>query len=276
MQTVDRTPIYSLVVKEMEFKEIILKHHEGISTIVLNRPDLMNVLTFDMLRELKQGLQFCDSNIETKVVILTGSGRAFSAGGDIRTMASELNSTETLRFIEASADIIRLIRSMEKPIISAVNGLAVGAGFNYALATDLVIASERATFMQGFSKIGMIPDAGGTYLLPRLIGLHKAKEICYTNELIDATKAEGMGLINRVVKHDDLEKESMELARQLVKGPSRAIGLSKLLLNRSLDSDLDNALAAEAYAQVVLMQTDDHREGISAFLEKREPKFHGQ
>ncbi len=270
---VDRTRRYILVVKEMDFKQVLLQHYEGISTIVLNRPDLMNVLTFDMLSELKQGLEYCRNDANTKVIIITGSGRVFSAGGDIRTMVSGLNSFEALRFVEASANMIRLITSIEKPIISAVNGLAVGAGFNYVLATDHVIASENACFMQGFSKIGMIPDAGGTYLLPRIIGLHKAKEIFYTNQLIDAAHAEKMGLINRIVGHDDLMKESIKFARQLVKGPSQAFGLAKLLLNRSLDSDLDNALASEAYAQVLLMQTDDHKEGIRSFIEKREPSF---
>ncbi len=259
----------------MDFREIILKHNDGISTIVLNRPDLMNVLTFDLLRELKQGLEYCASHTETKVIIITGAGRAFCAGGDIKTMVSGMDSTKTLRFIEGSADMIRLIRSMEKPVIAAVNGLAVGAGFNYALAADLVIASEKAVFMQGFSKLSMIPDAGGTYFLPRIIGMHKAKELFYTNQLINASDAEKMGIVNRVVKPDELEQEATKLAQQLVKGPARAIALGKLLLNRSLDSDLDNALAAEAYAQVILMQTDDHKEGINAFLEKREGKFKG-
>lgn len=257
----------------MDFKQIILQHNEGISTIMLNRPDLMNVLTFDMLTELKQGLEYCRDNPDIKVIIITGSERVFSAGGDIKTMVSGLNSIEALRFVEASADMIRLITSIEKPIISAVNGLAVGAGFNYVLATDHVIASENARFMQGFSKIGMIPDAGGTYFLPRIIGLHKAKELIYTNQLIDAVHAEKMGLINRIVKHDDLMSESMDFARQLVQGPSQAFGLAKLLFNRSLDSDLDNALACEAYAQVILMQTEDHKEGILSFMEKRQPAF---
>lgn len=259
----------------MNFNEILIKHNDGISTIVLNRPETMNVLTLDMLRELKQGLEYCSSDEKTKVVIVTGTGRSFSAGGDINTMVSGLDSVQTLRFVEASADMVRLIRSMEKPVIAAVNGLAVGAGFNYALASDLIIASDQARFILGFSKIGMIPDAGGTYLLPRLIGLHKAKMIYYSNQPIDAHTAEKIGFVNQVVKHEELEQETLKLARGLACGPSRAIGMCKLLLNRSLDSDLDNALASEAYAQVVLMQTKDHTEGVRAFLEKREAHFEG-
>lgn len=259
----------------MEFNEILLKHSDGISTIILNRPDILNVFTFDLLRELKQALEYCASSVDTKVIILTGAGRVFCAGGDIKTMAAEMDTGTTLEFIEASADMIRLIRNMEKPVIAAVNGLAVGAGFNYVLATDLVIASEKAAFMQGFSKLGMIPDAGGIYLLPRIVGLHKAKQLFYMNQLIDAHTAEQIGFVNWVVNDDELEEQALQVARQLVKGPARALGLGKLLLNRSLDSPLDSALAAEAYAQVVLMKTADHKEGVQAFVEKREPCFLG-
>jgi 2-(1,2-epoxy-1,2-dihydrophenyl)acetyl-CoA isomerase len=257
----------------MDFREIILRQQDGVSTIILNRPDLMNVLTFDMLRELQQALKCCAADEDTKVIVLTGTGRVFSAGGDIQTMVSGMNTKETVSFIDASAEMIRLITSIDKPIIASVNGLAAGACFDYILAADLAIASENARFTQGFSKLGMLPDAGGTYFLPRILGLKKAKEIIYTNPVIGAVEAENMGIVNRVVKHEDLEQETMKLAEQLANGPSQAISLCKLILNRSLDTDLDNALATETYAQVVLMQTEDHKEGIKAFLEKRNPLF---
>ena len=260
----------------MVYKEISVKRTEEISTIVLNRPDLMNSLSSEMVKELMMALEYASGQQDIKVIVITGSGRVFSAGGDINALALGMSSIKGRDYVEEVNGVIRFITGTEKPVIAAVNGYAVGAGCNLALAADLVIASTNARFSEAFLQMGLVPDAGGTFFLPRLVGLHKARELVYTGRVLDALEAEKIGLINRVVEPGELEEAVASLAKQLANGPSRALGLTKMLFSRSLNTNLDDALAFEAFIQGICMQTDDHREGIKAFFEKRSPQFSGR
>lgn len=259
----------------MDYNDILCEEDQGIFRIVFIRPESMNAFTNSMTDELLNALEFAAKNQDIKVVIIAGSGRAFSAGGDIKTLAAGLDTLSGRDYVEKIGGIVKLISGIEKPVIAEVNGFAVGSGCNVALACDIVIASDKARFSQGFLQIGLAPDGGGSYLLPRLIGLRKAKELVFSGKMLDAEEAERIGLINKVVKSEELETTVKEMARQFANGPTRAIGFSKLLLNRSSGLDLNDALANEAYIQGICMQTNDHKEGIQAFLTKRTPKFTG-
>lgn len=259
----------------MDYNDILCEEDQGIFRIVFNRPESMNSFTNSLTDEFLNALEYAAKKQDVKVIIIAGSGRAFSAGGDIKYLAAGLDVLSGRDYVEKIGGIVKLISDMEKPVIAEVNGFAVGSGCNVALACDIVIASDKARFGQGFLQIGFAPDGGGSYLLPRLVGLRKAKELVLTGKMLDAEEAEKIGLINKVVKPEELETTVKEMAVQFANGPTRAIGFSKLLLNRSSALDLNDALASEAYIQAICMQTNDHKEGIQAFLAKRPPVFTG-
>ncbi|MBC7344314.1 MAG: enoyl-CoA hydratase/isomerase family protein [Clostridia bacterium] len=260
----------------MTFSEINYNCTNGIATITLNRPESLNALSLSMAREIARAIEQVRADDDCKVVIITGAGRAFCAGGDIKAMQRGMTTVEGREYVMEVGRVILAMRDLEKPIIAAVNGYAMGAGFNLALAADLIIAAKEAKFGQLFVQVGLAIDAGGSYYLPRAVGLARAKELVFTGRIIDAGEAFSMGLINRVTEKESLEEEVVSLATGLARGPTQALGLSKILINSGLETGLEAALANEAFAQSICMQTADHREGVAAFLEKRAPRFSGK
>jgi 2-(1,2-epoxy-1,2-dihydrophenyl)acetyl-CoA isomerase len=256
----------------MTFDTLLYEIDDGIATVTLNRPQALNAFNFAMQRDLATLIPAIASDDTVRCVILTGAGRAFCAGGDIRDMADSdpapLAGRNRLRSMLLSV-FIPLIR-LEKPVIAAVNGIAVGAGLNLALAADLTLVDETAMLSQIFVQVGLVPDTGG---LTRLIGLHRAKELCFTGRKISGLEAAAMGLVNRAVPPDDLIPAARALAREIADGPAAAIGMTKSLLNLSATASIDEMAEFEAYAQAIALSTDDHREGLRAFAEKRRPVY---
>lgn len=248
---------------------------DGVLTITLNRPDVLNAISEQLTTDLSEAARLADRMPEVRCVVLTGAGRGFCSGQDLRDQGiGEISYGDSLR--RRYNPIILRIRTMEKPVIAAVNGVAAGAGCNLALAADLRIASDRASFIEVFSRVGLIPDSGGTFTLPRLVGLAKAMELAYLADPIDAAEALRIGLVNRVVPHDELATVAGDLARRLAEGPTRGFGLTKRAFNYALNAPLDAALEYEAHMQEIAGHTADHREGVTAFLEKRKPRFEGR
>ena len=265
----------------MESETIILKKEEGIATIVLNRPERGNALTVPMINDLQVALDEVGGDKEMKVLILTGAGKGFCGGGDVGEMgeigAHSQAEPEKMRqiIIQQAQRITRSLQRMEIPTIAMVNSFAVGGGFDYACACDIRIGSEKARFASAFIGVGLIPETGGAYLLPRVVGLSKALEILYTGKWIDAQEAERLGILNKLVPADELERETMELARQLAKAAPIAIKMTKQLAYKGLETDLETALQMAAAYQAIVTYTEDHREGIAAWSEKREPVYRG-
>ena len=251
---------------------------DGIATITLNRPDKLNSFIGHMRRDLAEALEHAGSDRNTRVVIITGAGRAFCAGGDITFMAELMrrrDAEEFSRILGAGRRVILAIRQMTKPVIAAINGPASGAGCNLALACDLRIAANTATFSQSFAKVGLHPDWGGTYFLPRLVTPNKACEMFFLGEAIDANEAARLGILNQVVAPEELESATMELAQRLRAAPPIALAAAKHAVYMSQAAELEEMLRYETEAQLRCFDSDDGYEGIRAFLEKREPKFTG-
>lgn len=251
---------------------------DGVATVTLCRPHALNAFSVRMQQDLAEAIGQLAEDDSVRAVVLTGAGRGFCAGGDIQ----EMHDVKTSHPTDSRKKIQHMLRTvlmplvrLEKPVIAAVHGAAVGAGMNLALAADIVLAAENARLSQIFVKVGLVPDTGGLYLLTRLIGLNRAKELCFTGRMLDAQEAFELGLVNRVVPNDRLQSEARSLALQLARGPSVAIGLTKTLLNHASSASLDEMAEYEAYALAVSLSTADHREGIRAFQEKREPNFLG-
>ncbi|MDX1618423.1 MAG: enoyl-CoA hydratase-related protein [Balneolaceae bacterium] len=253
---------------------------EGVFLIYLDRPDKLNSFTEPMARQLQEALDEGGHSREVRCVLLTGEGRAFSSGQDLMEVLGKSDSDEDYRLedtVRASYNpIIKAIRYMEKPVVCAVNGTAAGAGANIALACDIVLASKEASFVQSFSKIGLIPDSGGTFFLPRLVGLQRANVLYMLDERIPAEEAARMGLIYKAVEADALMDEARSIGRKLAGMPTRGFGLYKQAVNRSLQNDLEDQLDLEADLQTEAGKTDDYAEGVRAFLEKRKPEFKGK
>jgi 2-(1,2-epoxy-1,2-dihydrophenyl)acetyl-CoA isomerase len=250
----------------------------GVATITLNRPDKLNAFIGHMRRDLAEALEHAGSDRNTRVVIITGAGRAFCAGGDIAFTAElmqQRDAEEFSRILGAGRRVILAIRQMTKPVIAAVNGPASGAGCNLALACDMRIAANTATFSQSFAKVGLHPDWGGTYFLPRLVTPNKACEMFFLGESIDAAEAARLGIVNQVVAPEELESATMELAQRLRAAPPIALAAAKHAVYMSQAAELEEMLRYETEAQLRCFESDDGHEGIHAFLEKREPKFTG-
>jgi 2-(1,2-epoxy-1,2-dihydrophenyl)acetyl-CoA isomerase len=260
----------------MDEKKVQLQKGAGIATITFNRPDAMNSMNKELVDDLIAVLTDVKQDSEIRVVVLTGGGKAFCAGGDLFYLASLTEPIVAHRFIRQVGNIISLIMGMDKPVIAMVNGVAAGAGFNIALACDIVIAAKSVKFAQSFSKVGLVPDCGGFYLLPRVVGMHKAKELMFTADLIDAETALRLGIVNNIVDEAELTDMVNKLATRLAAGAPIALSFIKKMVNRSGGLDLESALAFEEDLQSICMQTADHREGIKAFKEKRAPVFQGK
>jgi 2-(1,2-epoxy-1,2-dihydrophenyl)acetyl-CoA isomerase len=246
----------------------------GVLTLTLNRPDVLNAITPPLLDELTESLRSAAGGSTIRAVVITGAGRGFCSGQDLRAATEDgrLDVGAILR--DHYAPAIRAIRSMDQPVIAAVNGVAAGAGFSLALACDLRIAAESATFVQAFVRIGLIPDLASTYFLPRLIGPARAAELTMLGETVDSGRALQLGIVNRVVPDAELGAAAAELAARLARGP-RSIGLTKRALNASLQNDLEAQLALEERLQTEAVATADFVEGVSAFLQKRPATFSG-
>ena len=258
---------------------IVLYSFSGsIATLTLNRPDVLNSFNREMAFRLQGLLKTCAENDAVRCVVITAVGKAFSAGQDLNEFMAKSKGTPHLaETVEKSFNpIVRLIREIEKPVVCALNGVAAGAGANIALACDFVIAADTATLIQSFSRIGLVPDTGGSFFLPRLAGLAKATELIMLGEKLPAEEAFRLGLIYRVVPELVLHEQAMLLASRLAELPTRALGLSKRLLNASALNTMSNQLDLERDLQDEAGTTEDFKEGVAAFLEKRKPKYKGK
>lgn len=257
-------------------QSILFNIKENIGFITLNRPEKLNAFNRQMALDLQKFLNECELKEEVRCIYVTGSGKAFSAGQDLEEITNPNGSKIDIILKEHYNPIITKIRSLNKPVIAAVNGVAAGAGANIALCCDIVIATKSASFIQAFSKIGLIPDSGGTYFLPRLIGWQKASALSMLGDKIVAEEAEKIGMIYKVFADEDFEKASQEIAEKLAKMPTKALAFIKQLLNQSSTNSLEEQLKQEDIIQQKAAQTYDHQEGVNAFLEKRTPIFQGK
>jgi len=260
------------------YEHILVSESEGIATITLNRPEKLNAFIGHMRRDLAEALENFGSDRGVRVVIITGAGRAFCSGGDLGFTAELMerhDGEEFTRILGAGRRVITAIRSMTKPVIAAVNGPAAGAGFNLALACDLRIASRNATFSQSFLKVGLHPDWGGTYFLPRLVTSNKACELFFLGDAIDAAEALRLNLVNQVVAPEELESATLQLAERLRAAPPIAIAAVKHAVYESTNADLEEMLRYETESQLRCFESEDGHEGVHAFFEKRDPNFTG-
>ncbi|MEM2944304.1 MAG: enoyl-CoA hydratase-related protein [Methanomassiliicoccales archaeon] len=260
----------------MAYECILLDIEEPFATITINRPKALNALSTTVLRELREALEKCEKDEKVKVVILTGAGeKAFVAGADIAEMSS-LGPLDAKSFSEYGNSVFRYIEKMSKPVIAAINGYALGGGCELLMACDIVIASERAKIGQPEVKLGIPPGFGGTQRMSRLIGKMKAKELIFTGEMIDAQEAYRIGLVNRVVPAEKLIEEAKNIAKLIASRGQIAVRMAKQLINEGINIDLDSGLTLEAKGFALCFSTGDQKEGMKAFLEKREAKFTGK
>ena len=259
------------------YETIDVTSADGISTITLMRTDVLNAFNNALTTELLTALKACSKDKDVRVVVIKGSGRAFSSGQDLADLKEkyvpghEPHLGEDLK--KRYDPIIKCIHSMDKPVIAAVNGVAAGAGCSLALACDLRVASEHASFIEVFVNVGLVPDSGSTWTLPRLVGIGRAMEMCLTGKKVDADEALSIGLVNQVASADEFDDAVDKLAKRLASLPNRALALTKRLLNQSFTNDLDEQLIQESYAQETAGRTHDHFEGVVSFIEKRKPNF---
>jgi len=251
------------------------KIDEGVGIITLARPDVLNSFNIPMGREVRDALERCRDEEHIRAILLTGEGRGFCAGQELQEAIDE-NGPGIGKIVEETYNpIITLIRTIEKPVICLVNGVAAGAGANIALACDVTFAVESAKFVQAFSSIGLVPDSGGTFTLPRLIGRQRAAALMYTADKVSAQEAEAMGMIYKCIGNDAHE-EALAFAKKLAVRPTRGIGLTKRALNASATNDMATQLDLEKALQIEAYNTEDCKEGVQAFLEKRVPKYTGR
>lgn len=247
-----------------------------VALVTLQRPNALNAITAEMIDELLDALHEVQVSDGLRSLLLTGAGKAFCAGQDVQVLAAGSRDEIERLVMERYPELILGLQRLEKPVVAAINGVAVGSGFSLALASDIRIAAEGVSMGPGFARIGAGPDSGCIYFLPRIVGLAKAAELIFTGAIVGAPEAQAMGLVNRVVAADHLLPESLSLAQQLARGPTRAIAQAKRLLQETASAGLEQALTAEAQGQTEVLKTEDFRRGVSAFLEKRQPEFVGR
>ncbi len=265
---------------ETAFETLTVETSDRVCTITLNRPEVFNAFNDAMTFELQDALKQVARDTEVGVIVLTGAGKAFCSGQDLGALKSKYTPGYIPEFgkdlDKRYNPIVERIFNMDKPVIASINGVAAGAGCSLALACDIRIASDKASLIEVFINVALIPDSGSTYTLPRLVGLGKAKELCFTGDKVDAAEALRLGLVNRVVSPEELAAETQAMAQKLARLPAHGIALTKRLLNQSFDNDLKTQLQAESFAQDTAGKTEDHVEGVMAFLEKRKPEFKGK
>ena len=256
---------------------ILIKIENQVAYVTLNRPEVFNSFNREMALSLQSILDDCEHNNEVRSIVITGNGKAFCAGQDLKEVTSpELNPGFKKILEEHYNPIITRIRAINKPIIAAVNGVAAGAGANIALSCDLVVASNKASFIQAFSKIGLIPDSGGSFFLPRLIGFQKATALMMLGDKVTAEEAEELGMIFKVISSESFNEEVEKLAVKLANMPTKALGLIKELLSKSMTNTLEQQLELEGKLQIKAALSEDYTEGVNAFMEKRKPIFKGK
>lgn len=255
---------------------VLFQIDSQVAVITLNRPDKLNAFNREMALLLQQQLDQCASMSEVRCVYITGAGKGFSAGQDLAEIVASDGPTMTQILSEHYNPIIQRIREIPKPVIAAVNGVAAGAGANIALCCDIVVAAQSASFIQAFSKLGLIPDSGGTYFLPRLIGWQKASALAMLGDKISAEEAERMGMIYKVIAGDGFASATLQLAKQVAQMPTQGLALIKQALNHSFTNNYQQQLALEDQLQQQAALTNDYKEGVDAFLEKRTPLFTGK
>ncbi len=263
----------------MDYETIILEKKGHVATITLNRPERLNAITPQMSQELVSALNDTDEDEEIRVLVITGAGRWFCAGADVGGMGERTaRGAEEIRqgLRRQPGRLILKLQKMQKPVIAMINGIAVGAGFDIALACDLRVGSENARFMNAFVRIGLFPGWGGTWLYPRVMGLGKALEYLFTGDFLEAKEAEKLGVLNHLVPDEDLQKETMALAEKIANGPPIAIRLMKFQAYEGLHMDLDTALQIAAACETITLSSEDHKEGLAAFREKRPPNYQGK
>ena len=256
-------------------EHLVKEIHGKVLVLTLNRPDSLNAFSPEMIAGLTKEMKEAGKNPDVRAIVLTGAGRAFSAGGDVKTMGSN-KPTDVYKHLGKLNECILAIKAVEKPVIAAVQGFAAGAGFNLALACDLIIAADDSKFALSFSQVGLISDGGGSYFLPRLVGPHLAKQFFFSAEPIPAERLYQLGVVNKVVPLAELNDEVMRHAETLSMGPSQAYGQMKKIIDYSLTSTLEDVLERERMTQIMMVATEDHQEGIQAFKEKRRPQFTGK
>ena len=264
----------------MPYNKLLFTTDSGVATLTLNRPDKSNAFDDEMTREMLDALKQIERDETIRAIVLTGAGKNFCAGQDLAAFLERQNSPEGLsvreHLLNGYNKVVTKIRTLEKPFIAAVNGAAAGAGLGICCACDIRYASEQAKFRMAFIGIGLAPDSGTSFMLPRLIGYGRALEMAITNELLDAREAYAAGLVNKLFAPDELLEATIAFAKQLANAPTRGIGLTKRAFNRALVTDLEGALDYEAYIQNIAIETKDHQEGVKAFLEKRAPNYQGK
>ena len=249
---------------------------DNVGRITLNRPEKYHSFIREMALQMQESLDKCDNNEQVRAIIITATGKAFCAGQDLQEATDPSIPSISKIIQEHYNPIIRKIRTIEKPIVAAINGVAAGAGASIALACDIIIAKESATFIQAFSKIGLIPDSGSTFFLPRYIGMQKATALMMTAEPVTAKEALEIGMIYKTFSDDSFEEESWKLVRKLAEMPTKGLGITKRLLNASISNNLEEQLKLEDECQVEAANTSDFKEGVQAFIEKRKAKFKGK
>lgn len=255
---------------------IQVKKENGVAVLTLNRPKAFNSFNREMAFALIENLEACSKDNVVRAIVLTGEGRAFCAGQDLKEATDDNGITFEIILNEHYNPIIRLIRKIAKPVLAAVNGVAAGAGANIAFACDMTIAKKSASFTQAFSKIGLVPDSGGTFFLPRLVGMQRATAMMMLSNKIAAEEAVDMGLIYQCVEDEAFEETVNKLANELAKMPTKALGMTKELINAGIENNLDTQLEMEGNYQIQASQGYDYNEGVNAFLEKRKPVFKGK
>ncbi|MED3500725.1 enoyl-CoA hydratase-related protein [Brevibacillus agri] len=257
------------------YETILYEVSEGVAVVTLNRPDKFNAFTEVMHKEIIAALKEAQKDDAVRCILLTGAGRAFNAGQDLGEVSGgDVDFGGFLR--KRYNPMILQLQKTEKPIVAAVNGVAAGAGMSLALACDIRLASEKASFVNAFVSIGLVPDSGGCYFLPRIVGIGKALELAMTGEKVSAEEALRIGLVNKVYPAERFMEEAVAYARKLAALPTRGIGLIKRTMYKGLEMGLEETLDYEAYAQEVAGSTADHKEGVAAFMEKRAPRFTGR
>ncbi|MBI3005501.1 MAG: enoyl-CoA hydratase/isomerase family protein [Ignavibacteriales bacterium] len=260
------------------YSTILYSITNNIGIIVLNRPDVYNAFTEQMKRDLNDALKEAEKDPDVRCLVIRGAGdKAFCSGQDLKEHAGKETHRSLKESLEKSYNpMIRRMRSMEKPIVGMINGIAAGAGMSVALACDMRIMADTAKLIEVFIRIALVPDTGSHWFLPRLVGMAKAFEYAALGNDITASEAERVGLVNKVVPAAELEKVTMEIAGKLAQAPTKSVGLIKRALNKALSTDLDSLLDYEAYIQEIASLSEDHKEGVQAFLEKRQPEFKGR
>jgi 2-(1,2-epoxy-1,2-dihydrophenyl)acetyl-CoA isomerase len=262
----------------MAYSTLTLDIKDGVGLICLNRPDEGNAITLEMARELQEVATVCDEDAEVRAVVLTGNGKMFCAGGDLKIFSAQgekisLYVKETTQAFHAA---ISRFNWMDAPVVCAVNGTAAGGGFSLALATDIAIAAESAKFTMAYTKIGLAPDGSSSYFLARMVGMRRAKEMALLNPVLSAKQALDWGLINRVVADDEVLTSALEIAKKWAKGPTQSFGESKRLILSGATESLESQMERESRAISAMAGTPDGREGLAAFLAKRNPVFKGK